>query len=336
MTLPPFSSGDFHYTELEFKDIVIDERHPFYIGDWKKAIAFIDDDFAMDDLDEPHLKRGITIFKQHPEIEKLYGYEPKTLPITIFATIFQLSAAYTFGKVFNNCDWILLIYAYIIGGSTSQLFGVIIHEAAHGLAASTQFQNRIVGLLANISIPFPIAMLFRRYHLDHHRFTGVVGIDLDLPLEWEKKFIRGNAFLKFLWVTFYPAICSWRTVKHLRSPQYWEYINAVFTATSNIIIFFLCGSRGFFFLLISSWFGYGLHPAAAHYIQEHFTFDDGQETYSYYGNLNKLLMNIGYHNEHHDFTQYIGILLRKDNLVHKAASLEPSVITKGEEKCLET
>ncbi|CAG8799102.1 12159_t:CDS:2, partial [Racocetra fulgida] len=45
-----------------------------------------------------------------------------------------------------------------------------------------------------------------------------------------------------------------------------------------------------------------LHPVAARYIQEHYTFDDGQETYSYYGRLNKIFMNIGYHNEHHDFT----------------------------------
>jgi len=50
-------------------------------------------------------------------------------------------------------------------------------------------------------------------------------------------------------------------------------------------------------------FRIGLHPLGARWIQEHYTFVPGQETYSYYGVLNRLAFNIGYHNEHHDLVR---------------------------------
>jgi sphingolipid 4-desaturase/C4-monooxygenase len=259
-----------------------DYRHPYYIGDWKKSIAYIEEDFANDDLDEPHMKRRITILNHYPEIEQLYGYDIKTIPITIIAALIQILAAYIFGRILIDWNWTMIIYSYVIGGTMTQVYFAIIHEATHCLAAPTRTQNRIVGLLSNIAIPLPVAMSFRRYHLEHHVFQGVNGIDPDLPLCWERRFIRGNTLLKLLWLNLYPAIYLYRCFIMLKSPQLWEYINWIFTVIINILICYYCGERGLFYLFLSVWFGYSIHPAAAHFIQEHYTFDDVQENYSYY------------------------------------------------------
>lgn len=281
-----------------------DYRHPLYVGSWKRSIPGRDDDFARDDMDEPHLKRKHALLLKHPQIEKLYCTDINTFYIATLINIVQLGLAFYFGRY--HAHWILYVLtAYFIGGTATGMVGVVIHEACHNLVTGCNWVDRLIGLYTNIALPVPISQSFRRYHIEHHTWQGVEGRDPDLPLEWEKNLIRGNTFKKILWILIYPVMYVVRGLvmqqQRGHTPNKWELINVVTSIAMDIAVAKVCGLQGLGYLFLSLWFGYSLHPGAAHFIQEHYTFDDGQETYSYYGVLNVPFMNIGYHNEHHDF-----------------------------------
>jgi sphingolipid delta-4 desaturase len=74
----------------------------------------------------------------------------------------------------------------------------------------------------------------------------------------------------------------------------------------NALVWYLFGGRVVAYMFIGSLLAMGLHPVAGHFISEHYMFKKGYETYSYYGPLNWITFNVGYHNEHHDFPNVPG------------------------------
>jgi sphingolipid delta-4 desaturase len=80
----------------------------------------------------------------------------------------------------------------------------------------------------------------------------------------------------------------------------WLCVNLVGAILYDIAVVHFFGWPGLLYLAFSFLFSVGLHPVGARWIQEHYTNDPDQETYSYYGPINRLALNMGYHNEHHD------------------------------------
>ncbi|KAJ1727584.1 sphingolipid delta-4 desaturase [Coemansia biformis] len=281
-----------------------DPRHPLYLGKWKRPGKTDIKDFVHDDFEEPHRKRRQAILAKHPEVRELYGNEPLTAVIGAAAVTVQLMAAYLVGCVWTDLHWsAVLAIAYLVGGTVAALFGVIIHEAGHNLVFGSPLTNRLTGLMANLPMVVPISQSFRRYHLEHHQFQGVDGMDPDLPLDAEVKYIHNSPLLKTLWVFCYSTMYVIRGAAMKKQPQRWELINWAFIICADVLIARFMSLRSLAYLAVSVFFGYGMHPGAAHFIQEHYIFRDGQETYSYYGSGNILYLNIGLHNEHHDFPQ---------------------------------
>jgi len=173
----------------------------------------------------------------------------------------------------------------------------------------------------------------QKYHIEHHKFLGEDGIDTDLPSRLEALILSppsypilgvlGKTFFATFQILFYalrPGMIRSQTLTR------WHALNFLSQFIFNFVLIKLspCGWNGFAYLLMSSFLAGSLHPCAGHFIAEHYVMDDvleahqktlaggndpkgtaAQETASYYGPLNALTYNVGYHQEHHDFPAYV-------------------------------
>lgn len=143
--------------------------------------------------------------------------------------------------------------------------------------------------------------LWIRYHLEHHRYQGDEVIDTDLPTLMEAKLFC-TTFGKFCWVLLQPFFYMLRPFwMNPKNPEKLEIVNFFIQLAFDIVIVHFFGVRMLLYMIWSTLVSMGLHPVAGHFISEHYMFRKGFETYSYYGPLNAITWNVGYHNEHHDF-----------------------------------
>lgn len=268
-------------------------------------------DFYWVENPEPHLARRKEILKQHPEVKKLYGHNPMMKYSVFIIVTLQFITAYYIGEVFNlgigNWAWLLYFgITYLIGASIAHALFLAIHEITHNLAFPKPVHNNLLAFIANLPIVLPYAMSFKTYHALHHWEQGKDGVDVDIPADGEAKFFKGF-FGKFVWFLHQIVFYALRpvVVKPLKMDK-WQLYNIIFQVAAMAILLPLVGWTGTFFLLLSLLFAGGIHPTSGHFISEHYVFHEGQETYSYYGPLNLITYNVGYHNEHHDFPNIPG------------------------------
>jgi sphingolipid delta-4 desaturase len=138
--------------------------------------------------------------------------------------------------------------------------------------------------------------------LKHHAFQGVYDLDADLPSHWEARLVGNSAIGKSLWLLLFPIFQVTRPprLREIRMFDRWIVVNFVVQIAFDAAIYMFLGPKAFWYLAASFFFSVGLHPLGARWIQEHYLVAPPQETYSYYGPLNKIAFNVGYHNEHHD------------------------------------
>jgi sphingolipid delta-4 desaturase len=277
-------------------------------------------DFLWTYTEEPHRTRRLAILKAHPEITKLCGPEPLTKYVVCGVVALQAVTAYLLRND-EFWSWRVWIAAYIIGATANQNLFLAIHEISHNLAFRSALGNRLLAIVANLPIGIPYSASFRPYHLTHHKSLGVDGLDTDLPTAAEALVLDsllGKAFFCTFQIFFYAV----RPMAVYRIPMTWVHLlNVIVQGVFDYALVTVSGSwTPLLYLLASSFLAGSLHPLAGHFIAEHYVYDKVDpvarapgvgpnsptgvplpETYSYYGPLNILAYNVGYHNEHHDF-----------------------------------
>jgi sphingolipid delta-4 desaturase len=256
-------------------------------------------EFTFSEQPEPHRERTRGILKEHPEVRTLIGRNPYSFSFILGVVGLQTLIAFLLR---DQAWWVVLIVAYAGGAFADHALFVLIHECAHNLIFKRKAANILSGVIADLPIIVPSSVSFRSYHLKHHSFQGDYYLDADIASRWEARLI-GSSFLgKALWFLFFPVFQALRPprLKEIKFANAWTLLNwaVVFGYDAAVIIFF--GPMSFLYLVLSFFFSIGLHPLGARWIQEHYLTAAPQETYSYYGILNIVALNVGYHNEHHD------------------------------------
>ena len=250
---------------------------------------------------EPHKIRTKNILSSSPNVRNLIGKNPLTI-IPLVGIVAGMVVISYFLK--DSPWWLILLVAYFIGAFANHALFVMIHECSHNLLFKGKVLNYISSIIANLPHVLPSAISFTRYHRMHHVHQGNHELDADLPDFWEARVFGNNFFSKALWLLLFPIFQVRRTfrLKNIKPIDGWIISNWVIQAAFDVAIWVFIGPKALLFMLISFFFSVGLHPLGARWIQEHYlVLDENQETYSYYGPLNKFAFNVGYHNEHHDF-----------------------------------
>jgi sphingolipid 4-desaturase/C4-monooxygenase len=249
---------------------------------------------------QQHVTRRRAILEKHPELRDLAGPQPSSALWIVALVVAQFAIAFAMGA---SRWWIWLPTAYLVGATIDHALWVLIHECAHNLVFRRPSWNKLAAVVANLPFVMPAALSFGKYHLLHHQHLGELDYDADVPGPTEARVVRSSP-AKAIWLAAFAGVQGLLRTHRLKKVRFfdrWIVLNMAVEISAMAALVALAGPKPLGYLVASSISAIGLHPLGARWIQEHFVFAEGQETYSYYGPLNRVCFNMGYHNEHHDF-----------------------------------
>ena len=223
---------------------------------------------------------------------------------TFYITVLLSVSQYLVACSIQHWDTNLLLKACFLGAPLTQGLYVLSLEYSGNLCFGQEVLDRVGGIVGNLITGVPYAELVRYVDAEHRAFChSKVYIDPHKPSETEIKVVQG-AGMKIGYMCLYPIVYTYRLLfRHCISFTFFLLGNVLGQIGFNILIWYWYGFICLFYLWLSTYIGMcPLHPCASHLLLQHNRFDKRLErvrTYSYYGVVNIVTLNIGYHRERH-------------------------------------
>lgn len=257
-------------------------------------------------IDVNHKARRAEILRAHPAVRSLFGPDPMVAVFGIGAMVLQFGLALLAMRL---PWWGILLLAFGVGAFVMHAINCVVHECTHNLVLRSAWANKAFAQIVSLPGLVPSAVAFRHYHLLHHGFFGMRYMDSDVASHGEVRFVGRSRWRKLVWLLLLPlSYTVWHPlfVRRRLPLDGWLVANILSTAFAWVAVIAYGGWPAVAYLLVSTYLSVGPHPAGAHILQEHIAFDGGNGMASYYGPLNRISVNLGYHLEHHDIPQIAG------------------------------
>lgn len=263
------------------------------------------EDFDWVYTDQPHLDRRKEMLAKYPEIKKLMVPDPNFKWIVCFVAFLHMVTCY----LIKDLPWKwVFFWAYVVGNYLSHYLVLSIHEISHNMAFGNKNPrwNCYFGMFINLPVGIPVITFFKKYHGFHHRYLAVEGFDVDLPTPLEC-YLFNTILGKLIWMFLQAVLYTARPFGTIFLPlTRMDIISTAIQLTFNLLIYYFMGSKSLVYMVTSILFTSGLSIIGGHFVAEHYAFYEGANTTSYYGPMNWIALNVGYHVEHHDFPSIPG------------------------------
>lgn len=213
----------------------------------------------------------------------------------------------------THYSWSLLWTAVCLGAPLCSALYQCSVELAQNLCFGQPEKDRVLAIVANWVTGVPYAEWLRASHTAHLSFHNSPATattrDPEVPGDWELQHVHGTA-AKALYLLLHPwfLIGRWWRMRRTLAPSVRSmlWVNGLSQTVFNLWVWYGWGTPALMYMWTSTYLAATpWHPVAYYFLTQHHvcTADMSRNvparTYSYYGVLNGLTLNAGYHRERH-------------------------------------